>query len=266
MLRTRATYAAYAFILVCSGISAGAAPIASFGGTLSDESGNALPDGRYSIVFSVYEAQDAKEPVWTETHEVNLVDGAYEALLGGEKEVAFDLGKPVWFEAHQEGKPEGQRSQVLLLTQVPIGTEQIKDKAVTAAKLDEGLGLKLAYNSYSDSSTAQERTEVILKQFTLQPGSFGSTLIVQVTGEAYAFEGYLNVYIGNNLEKSMHVRTSDAPWSPYTGGFSGCTIVRRNLDWSKPIEIKVVGYLPVTMPGLDPPQEITCNSLTVMGS
>jgi hypothetical protein len=241
-------------------------PMVSYEGTLADESEQPLSDGRYPIVFSLYESEESEEALWTETQSVNLVDGGYSVLLGGEKPIEIEAQGPLWFEAHQSDEPEGKRTQVLLLTQVPVGTDQIKDKAVTAAKLEEGLGLKLAYNSYSDSSTAEERTEVALKEFTLAANSFSSTLIVEVTGEAHAFEGYLNVYIAGNLEKTMHVRTSEAPWAPYLGGFSGCTIVKRNLDWSKPIEIRVVGYLPVSMPGLDPPQHLTCNSLTVMGS
>jgi hypothetical protein len=243
-----------------------AEPLLAYRGTLLDPGGKALKDGKYSLVFSIYETEDAKTPQWTESHQVDLAGGSYDVLLGGVTPIPQSTEKPLWFEVRQAGEENAPRSKMLLAIESPIGTEQIKDRAITAAKLEEGLGLKLAYNSYSDSSTTQERTEVVLREYALPAHSFSSMLIVQVTGEAYAFEGYLNVYIGGTLEKTMHVRTSDAPWSPYLGGFGGCTIVKRNLDWSKPIEIRVVGYLPVSMPGLDPPQQITCSSLTVMGS
>lgn len=254
------------FLVPPSAAAAGHGPVVSYRGALADESGEPAQDGRYAVVFSLYDSEDSDQPVWTETQNVNLVDGAYEALIGGENPIAVEGQEEMWFEVRQAGDEAAPRSRVLILMEGPIGTKDIRDKAVTAAKLEEGLGLKLAYNSSSDSSTTEARTEVVLKEFTLKPNSFSSTLMVQVTGEAYAFEGHLNVYIAGKLEKSMHLRTSEAPWAPYWGAFSGCTIVKRNLDWSKPIEIKVVGYLPVSMPGLEPTQHVTCNSLTVMGS
>ena len=59
------------------------AEVISYQGLLTDDEGNAVPDGTYSITFRIYDSPAAVSADWTELHSsVAVADGLFSVLLG----------------------------------------------------------------------------------------------------------------------------------------------------------------------------------------
>ncbi len=76
-----------------AGVSFSAIPhIISFQGRLLSSAGTPVPDGSYSILFSIYDADTGGNLLWTETRNVTTVSGYYNLTLGSSTPInlAFD--------------------------------------------------------------------------------------------------------------------------------------------------------------------------------
>ena len=51
-------------------------------GRLADNGGNAVADGSYTVTFSIYTVETGGTPIWTETTNVNVVNGLFSTVLG----------------------------------------------------------------------------------------------------------------------------------------------------------------------------------------
>jgi hypothetical protein len=54
----------------------------SYQGRLTDVSGNPVPNGTYSVTFTIYTDLSGGSPLWMEEHKINTSDGLFTALLG----------------------------------------------------------------------------------------------------------------------------------------------------------------------------------------
>ncbi|MBD3367135.1 MAG: hypothetical protein GF405_03030 [Candidatus Eisenbacteria bacterium] len=93
--------------LVASVGSADISPYMSYQGVLRDASGNPVPDGDYSVSFSIYDAESGGSALWRETQTLTAEDGIINATLGTETSLtglAFDL--PYWLGISVEGETE----------------------------------------------------------------------------------------------------------------------------------------------------------------
>ncbi len=76
------------FLVVCAGLLvcelAGAAVpnLVNYQGRLTDGSGITVPDGNYSVMFSIYSVPDGGIAVWSETQNVTTTNGIFAVLLG----------------------------------------------------------------------------------------------------------------------------------------------------------------------------------------
>ncbi|MBD3349169.1 MAG: hypothetical protein GF400_08245, partial [Candidatus Eisenbacteria bacterium] len=72
-------------------------PYMSYQGVLRDASGNPVPDGDYSVSFSIYDAETGGSALWRETQTLTAEDGIINATLGtvtSMSGLAFDV--PYW--------------------------------------------------------------------------------------------------------------------------------------------------------------------------
>jgi len=82
-------------MLICP-VYAGVPQIINYEGTLTDTSGNPVPDGTYEIQFGIYNAQSGGTPIWTErwdstTTPVAVYKGKFNVLLGTHKAIAANF-------------------------------------------------------------------------------------------------------------------------------------------------------------------------------
>ncbi|MBD3348869.1 MAG: hypothetical protein GF400_06695 [Candidatus Eisenbacteria bacterium] len=93
--------------LVSSVGSADISPYMSYQGVLRDGSGNPVPDGDYSVSFSIYDAETGGSVLWRETQTLAAEDGIINATLGtvtSMSGLAFDV--PYWLGIAVEGETE----------------------------------------------------------------------------------------------------------------------------------------------------------------
>ncbi|UCF05801.1 MAG: hypothetical protein JSV33_01830 [bacterium] len=73
---------------------------------LTDVSGDAVPDGSYSITFNIYDQEVGGTALWTETNTVQVTKGIFNVVLGtlDTLDIAFD--EPYWMGMSVEGEAE----------------------------------------------------------------------------------------------------------------------------------------------------------------
>ena len=69
-------------LTLASAIQAAAPQLINYQGRLTDAAGEPVPDGSYSVFFTIYNAAVAGTPVWDETQIVTSTDGLFAVLLG----------------------------------------------------------------------------------------------------------------------------------------------------------------------------------------
>ncbi len=76
------------FMAYTSGVYGESIPqLINYNGTLTDASGNPVPDGNYDVTFTIYDAPTGSNVLWTEvwnatTTKVIVADGTFNAMLG----------------------------------------------------------------------------------------------------------------------------------------------------------------------------------------
>jgi hypothetical protein len=85
------------------------APAIYFQGDLITESGEAYPDGLYTIAFTFYDASAGGAQLWSETQTVYLEHGNFSVRLGEEKPMNLTFTTSRWLEVrpvdHDEIEP-----------------------------------------------------------------------------------------------------------------------------------------------------------------
>jgi hypothetical protein len=106
-MRLTLTLLVIALLLAPSLAQADIPQFMSYQGVLRDASGSAVPDGSYSVEFSLYGVASGGTALWTETHGLSASGGIIEASLGTIVPLdglPFDV--PYWLGISVEGQPE----------------------------------------------------------------------------------------------------------------------------------------------------------------
>lgn len=89
--------------------TASAAPTIYFQGNLITETGEAYPDGLYTIAFTFYDASVGGGKLWTETQTIHLDHGTFSVRLGDEHPMNLTFDSSRWLEVrpvdHDEIEP-----------------------------------------------------------------------------------------------------------------------------------------------------------------
>ncbi len=110
-------------------------------GALVDEAGTSVPDGRYNMRFTVFDAPQGGEVLWQETHayyEGILVNrGRLRVVLGRENPLSLDFGEAPFFLATEIGEEKeegiewsgqiGERKEITTLSALLDGKELTED-------------------------------------------------------------------------------------------------------------------------------------------
>ena len=95
-----------ALVLLAPVVQADISPWMSYQGVLRDASGNTVPDGDYSMEFSISDAESGGANLWTETQTVTTAGGIFNVYLGSVvplNTLAWDV--PYWLGMRIEGEP-----------------------------------------------------------------------------------------------------------------------------------------------------------------
>ena len=95
----------------------------NYNGTLSDPSGNPVPDGSYNIAFNIYDASVNGNILWSEvwndtTVKVVVTDGSFNAMLGAHTPIPatfFSQHPTIWLgiavDTDSENAPKAENHQ-----------------------------------------------------------------------------------------------------------------------------------------------------------
>jgi hypothetical protein len=78
----------------------------SYQGVLTDASGTAVPDGIYSITFSIYDDPMGDPVPWSETRNVEVHRGVFSVVLGEIMPITVAFDRPYWLGISVAGEPE----------------------------------------------------------------------------------------------------------------------------------------------------------------
>ncbi len=80
----------------------------NFQGELNDAVGDPVPDGDYSITFTIYDADTGDNALWSETQMVAVNDGLFSVLLGSQTALTAEVfdGDPRWMGVQVESDDE----------------------------------------------------------------------------------------------------------------------------------------------------------------
>ncbi len=123
---------ALALALAFSAVYATPPRTLSMQGVMRDSGGNVVPDGPYSVVFSIYTQDTAGSPVWQSARTIETQDGIYDVVLGEATPIDLDFDVQYWLGLAIEGEPE-------LLPRVKLTASPYAFRAAVADSLAGGV-------------------------------------------------------------------------------------------------------------------------------
>lgn len=77
----------------------------SYQSMIKDSLGNPIEDGKYLIIFKLYDSENSNDPVWFENQNVYITDGILNVLLGNKKRLEPELFiNPLWLTLEMNGE------------------------------------------------------------------------------------------------------------------------------------------------------------------
>ncbi len=142
----------------------------SYQGVLVDESGVAVPDGSYDIVFGLYDNSAGGTQVWTETLPVTVAKGVFSIVLGTINPISTAFDRPYWLGLAIEGGAELSPRTRLTASPYSLMAQEVADGAVTGGSIAGGQVVK-SVNTLKDDVTLAAGSNV-----TITPS--GNTLTI----------------------------------------------------------------------------------------
>jgi hypothetical protein len=258
------------FLILMSVLAPGRAlalgPYLNYSGRLLTAAGEPAKDAAYPLTFAIYDKAQGGEPLWSEQQYATTQNGLYSVLLGAVQPIEFlEESKPLYLAIAQKDEDitKVERATIVFLVPNGIDTAQIKDGAVTPPKLAEGMGMRFVYNDFADSSTSVVGEEVTLKRYIMPANTLKKGMLVNVTGQCFAFNAALTLYVNGRPVKSV-VQESNLT-ALIRVGFGGISARLTGLSWDSSIIVEVRGIITSEIGRTLIPQEITCSGLTIMG-
>ena len=146
----------------------------SYQGILTDTDGTIVPDGDYSIAFTLYDALNGGTNLWTETQTVTVSGGLFNVILGSVNPINLEFDKQYWLGISIEGGDELTPRTELTSSAYSLNTRNIPDNIVTAEKVADG-NLVRSINSLNDNVTLAAGSNVNISES-------GNTITISATG------------------------------------------------------------------------------------
>ncbi len=203
-----------AFIFLLAGSVVFAAPTKqlSYQGRLNNASGQPVPDGTYSIVFSIYNVASGGSPLWTETQNVSVANGGFSVYLGSVTALTlpfnedYFLGLKVASDAEMTPR---LKLSVVGASAYSLEAEKLQGKAASdfalATHTHTGLSATTV-NGFSASATPSANTLLPLDSSAKFPTSVlnvGTTTGTIAAGDhTHAASGVTQIVAGTNVTVS----------------------------------------------------------------
>lgn len=112
-------------------LSAGAAVaqvplLMNYQGVLTDAEGSAVPEGSYSVSFSLYQVDEGGSAIWTETQSVEVNKGIFSVMLGAVNPLDLPFDTTYWLGIAVDG--EAELMPRVLLTSTPYSFQALSVK------------------------------------------------------------------------------------------------------------------------------------------
>ena len=166
----------------------------NYQGNLVDSGGNPVSDDTYSIRFSIWDDPTAGSELWSETQNVNVVDGYFSVALGSVTDLPADIltaySEGDSFQIYLEIKigadsPVSPRTR---LTAVPYSTasQRIRgDVSTEPGKIDVGTEMEIVNDTLRSSIILTETESTWLEKLATQD-AFASIVFQDIWGETLA--------------------------------------------------------------------------------
>jgi len=83
-------------------------PVISYQGIIRDDNGSPVKDGKYPIVFKIYEDEKSIQEIWLEKQEINLAGGIINANIGSVSAFNLPFDKQYWLGLNINGEDYGR--------------------------------------------------------------------------------------------------------------------------------------------------------------
>ncbi len=200
-----------------------APPLMNFQGRLTKANGTPVPDGTYSVTFSLYDALTGGSLVWTETDSVTARNGAFAALLGSATPLSSaTFAGNVWLQiAVGTAPPLAPRQQIVTVASA-FKANSVRDGGVTTGSLADGAVtfVKIADGAVTTSKIASGAVGLGQLSAGLQStvskfsAPFGPTLVGSVATTApvsIATEGNYAYVLSGSALQIFDIRVPQTP-------------------------------------------------------
>jgi len=138
MIKQEFTISVLVFMLVAQLSWAEIPQTISYQGILTDDSSVIVPDGTYSLTFSIYNVETLGTPLWTEAHpSVEVKNGVFNVILGSVTPLNISFDAQYWLEVEVNSAILSPRVK-LTSAAYSLNARSVADGAVTTAKLADG--------------------------------------------------------------------------------------------------------------------------------
>jgi len=107
----------------------------SYQGILTTTSGEHVPDGSYSIIFSIYDTQIDGAALWTEQSDVEVTDGLFSVILGMENPFNLPFDRQYWLGITVGDSPEMSPRIVMTASAYSFQSKGVEDSSITSSKI-----------------------------------------------------------------------------------------------------------------------------------
>ena len=146
----------------------------SYQGILTNAEGNAVSDGDYSIVFTLYNALTDGNNLWTETQTVTVTNGIFNVILGSVTPLDLSFSTKYWLGLTIESGDELTPRTELTSTPYSLNTSSIPNQIVTGEKVADG-NLVRSINGLKDDVTLTAGSNVNISET-------GNVITISATG------------------------------------------------------------------------------------
>jgi hypothetical protein len=162
------------FVVFCFAVPAlGVVPHwISYQGVLTDGAGTPVPDGTYSITFSLFTQPEGGSEIWSTTMPVVVSGGIFNVALGEFGAEHFE--HPSWLGISVDGGQEMTPRRELLSAPYAMNSLTVQDGAIHALKIANGTAVR-SLNSLTDDVTLVGGTNI-----SVDP--IGSNIIISAVG------------------------------------------------------------------------------------
>jgi hypothetical protein len=107
----------------------------SYQGVLTDLSGNAVPDGNYTLTFKLYDVSTGGSAVWTESQPVTVSKGIMNVILGKVSALNLGFDRAYWLGITVNSGTEMAPRMELSSNAYAFMSKTVTDSAVTGGKI-----------------------------------------------------------------------------------------------------------------------------------